>query len=87
MVRRQWDSTVHDLSVHRPTRHELEARKIALQSPNLAPNLPNLAAMPSSFPHVDEASAGAVPSRRADRSVSFVPVTVDADDGARRATR
>ena len=36
---------------------------------------------------VDEASAGAVPSRRADRSVSFVPVTVDADDGTRRATR
>ena len=35
MVRRQWDSTVSDLSVHRPTRHELEARKIALQSPNV----------------------------------------------------
>ena len=34
-----------------------------------------------------EASAGAVPSRRDNRSVSFVPVTVDADDGTRRATR
>ena len=27
---------------------------------------------------------GAVPSRRDNRSVSFVPVTVDADDGTRR---
>ena len=34
-----------------------------------------------------EATAGAVPSRRDNRSVSFVPVTVDADDGTRRATR